>query len=177
VLEDASAGSRVAELLLRRRVSRLAVLHGAPLTQVTKRRVKSFERRSKGLNGDPVWMIQAERLDEEAGYEAMNRLFKCEGRAFDGLYAISDALALGAYRSITEHGFRIPRDISVIGVGDHEMSSFFDPPLSCVGVSHRELAAATARLLFRQLFEQDGLENVFVPFSETIRGSLKTISL
>ncbi len=39
----------------------------------------------------------------------------------------------------------------MIGVGDYDIAPFFDPPLSSVGVSHKELAEQASQLLFRQL--------------------------
>ena len=131
----------------------------------------SFLQRSGELLGRASREVVADKLSETGGYEAMLAFLKL-GAPIDGLYATSDGLALGAYRAIKERGLKIPRDISVIGVGDYEISPFFDPPLSCVGVSHQELAEKASRLLLRQL-EGGGQEpqTVLVPVVETLRAS------
>ena len=90
---------------------------------------------------------------------------------FDALYAVSDALALGAYRAIKEAGLRIPEDVAVIGVGDYQIAPFFDPPLSCVGVSHQELAQQASHLLMKQLEKRGISSAVRVPVVETLRAS------
>lgn len=171
VMEDRSSGARAAQLLLRRKGSRLAVLHGVPLTQTTQHRVDAFVKRSNELTGRAALEIKASTLSEVAGYEAMKKFF-ADGGKCDGLYTVSDSLALGAYRAIREHGLKIPRDISVIGVGDYEIAPFFDPPLASIGVSHRELADQASRLLFKQLFGPSNAERVHAPISEALRESL-----
>ncbi|AHF93156.1 transcriptional regulator [Opitutaceae bacterium TAV5] len=160
VIEPDTCGSRPAEVFAGTRRSRHAVLHGSPLTQITQSRVANFLRRSAELTGTPAVEVVAEQLSEAAGYEAMKSYLKTyekptgrSGRSqrCDSLYAVSDALAMGAYRAIREHGLSIPDDIAVIGVGDYQMSPFFDPPLSCIGVSHAELAELASRQLIRAL--------------------------
>jgi LacI family transcriptional regulator len=171
VVEAPTTGTRPAEILFRGKCRRLAVLHGSPLTQITSARVDAFIRRSAQLAGGAPAEIIAEDLSETAGYEALRAFLKSGGKC-DGLYAVSDALALGAYRAIKERGLSIPDDVAVIGVGDYDIAPFFDPPLSCVGVSHRELAEQASALLLQQLARGAELgRTVLVPLVETLRAS------
>jgi LacI family transcriptional regulator len=171
VVEAPETGSRAAEILIRAKRSRLAVLHGSPLTQTTRARVNGFMHRGAELLGRPAHEVMAGKLSETAGYDAM-RAFLKRGPEIDGLYAVSDALALGAYRALKEHGLKIPQDVAVVGVGDYEISPFFDPPLTSVGVSHQALAEEASRLLLQQL-GGDGAARptVTVPLAETLRAS------
>ncbi len=100
------------------------------------------------------------------------RTFLGSGQRCDSLYAVSDALAMGAYRAIKEAGLRIPKDVAVIGVGDYDLAPFFDPPLSCVGVSHPRLATEASELLFKQLGGAPTDSRVTVPVDESLRDSL-----
>jgi LacI family transcriptional regulator len=171
VIEAPYAGGRAAEILIQRRRSKLVVLHSKSLTQSTQSRVDSFLKRSYELLGLPSREIVARELSESGGYEAMKAYLRDRGQV-DGLYAISDGLALGAYRAIKEEGMEIPRDIAVIGVGDYDIAPFFDPPLSCVGVSHRELAENASGLLLRQLEGRGGESRTMpIPVVETLRAS------
>lgn len=170
VVEEPGSGLRAADLLLRRKAPRLAVLHGSPLTQTTRHRVAGFLDRARQAAA-PVREIEAPQLSESAAYQAVTQFLKTGGRC-NGLYAVSDALALGAYRAIKEHGLNIPRDISVLGVGDYEIAPFFDPPLSAIGPSHKELAAQASRLLFQQLLGTGPRASAFTPLRESLRESL-----
>jgi LacI family transcriptional regulator len=60
----------------------------------------------------------------------------------------------------------------VIGVGDYDIAPFFDPPLSCVGASHRELAEQASTLLLQQLARgSESGRTVSVPLVEALRAS------
>jgi LacI family transcriptional regulator len=171
VVEDESSGVRAAEILFRGGHRRLAVLHGKPLTQTTQVRVDRFIRRATELTGRAPAEIVAGKLSELSGYDAMKEALR-RSTQVDGLYTVSDALALGAYRAVKERGLSIPKDIAVIGTGDYEIAPFFDPPLSSVGVSHLELANHASNLLLRQLGRgaKSG-ETVVVPVVNVVRAS------
>lgn len=170
VIEHQNSGARAAELLTGKKCTSLAVLHGSPLTQTTENRVHSFMRRTLELTGRPAGEVMANKLSEDGGYEAMKRHLAAN-MPCDGLYAVSDALALGAYRAIKERGKKMPQDIAVIGVGDYDIAPFFDPPLSSVGVSHRELAEQASQMLFKQITGQSVPDRTAIPILEVLRAS------
>ncbi|MDR1789088.1 MAG: LacI family transcriptional regulator [Opitutaceae bacterium] len=173
VTEDMAGGAKAADILIRGKSKRLVVLHGSPLTQITKGRVDSFMRRAAETLGCPAVEAVADDLSEDAGYRAVKSLLK-KGSEADGLYAVSDPLALGAYRAIRETGRSIPNGISVVGTGDYDISAFFDPPLTCVGVSHKELAEAAVASLLRQLGRGAAAETgKVVPVRELARASVR----
>jgi len=171
VVEDPEAGGLAGGALIRARRRNLAVLYGTPLTQTTQSRVDSFVRATAGQLGRPPREIVAGRLSEAAAYDAMIRFLDREEK-IDGLYAVTDGMALGAYHAIKEKGFSIPKDIAVVGVGDYEISAFFDPPLSVVGVQRGELGKEAGRLLMRQL-EEPGRPplKVEIPVESVMRAS------
>lgn len=171
VVERPGSGARAAEILVQMNRRRLAVLHGSPLTQITRTRVDDFVRASVRLTGQAPREIVAPQLSEEAAATAMHAMLK-EGGPIDGLYAVTDGEALGAYHAIKQMGLRIPEDIAVIGVGDYDISRFFSPALSCVGISHSELGRTTARLLMRRLRQSSKPEErVEIAFEEHLRAS------
>jgi LacI family transcriptional regulator len=172
VVEDPQSGARSAKLLLQHRRKSLAVLHGNPLTQITRTRVDSFMRHANEALGQTPREIVADKLSEEGGYDAV-KTFLQKRPQVDGIYAVSDALALGAYHAIKEHRLRIPKDMAVVGVGDYAIAPFFDPPLACVGVSHGALADEACAMLTRQLRQSARPdERVTIPVSEVLRDSL-----
>lgn len=171
VVEDPGTGAAAANVLERARRRRLGVLHGTPLTQTTRTRVDSFMGAIAEKSGRSARGIAATDLSEAAAYKAM-LTFLDTGERIDGLYAVTDAMALGAYHAIKERGLRIPQDIAVVGVGDYDISAFFDPPLSVVGVQRNELGREASRLLWRQL-EQAGRPplKVEIPVQTVLRAS------
>lgn len=151
VCEAPNTGGEAAEILVNGiRRKKIAVLHGTPTTQATQTRVDSFIAATVRLLGRPAQVIAARNLSEIGGYEAMSQ-FLNSGERIDGLYCVSDHLALGAYHAIARCRLGIPRDIAVIGTGDHQGSAFYSPPLSWVGASKDLIGEEVSRLLLEQI--------------------------
>ena len=52
----------------------------------------------------------------------------------DALFAANDALAIGALKAIQESGYRVPKDIAVIGFNDSSVAKYVTPALSTIKV-------------------------------------------
>ncbi len=63
------------------------------------------------------------------------------------VFALSDALAYGAYMACAELGLRIPDDVSVAGFDDHPISRLLAPALTTVSWDTARAAAAAAAML------------------------------
>lgn len=59
------------------------------------------------------------------------------------IFAANDLLAFGAMRGLKEMGLRIPKDISIVGYDNAELSQYMSPPLSTVQVSAEKIAKLT----------------------------------
>jgi DNA-binding LacI/PurR family transcriptional regulator len=71
------------------------------------------------------------------GFNAVESLL-AKGVQFDGLFCGSDLVAMGAVRSLTDHGLAVPDDVSVIGYDDTPMAANFVPPLTSIHQNWRE---------------------------------------
>ena len=141
------SGRRAAEILLAAKRRRFVVLTPALLTQSTAERADAFCATVRARAGcDPV-RVTAASFTPMGGAEAL-RAHLAAGRGCDALYAVTDSLVLGAYQAIKDGNRKIPRDIAVVGVGDHEHADFFDPPLTCVGPANDTVAEQVATCLF-----------------------------
>ncbi len=70
-----------------------------------------------------------------------------------GVFAESDEMALGALRTARRCGLRVPRDVSVVGFDDHEMSDLLD--LTTVAQPVREQGVLAATLLLDAIDRRD----------------------
>ena len=61
----------------------------------------------------------------DGGYEATNRLLDLEDPP-TAIFAFSDEMAFGALWAARQRGVRVPEDLSVIGVDDHDVSKLLD---------------------------------------------------
>jgi LacI family transcriptional regulator len=63
------------------------------------------------------------------------------------VFALSDALAYGAYMACADLGLRIPEDVSVAGFDDHPISRLLSPALTTVSWGTGTAAASAAAML------------------------------
>ena len=139
-------GRRAAEILRAAGRKNLVVLTPSLLTQTTADRKDSFCAAAREHSGREPVHIAAGFTPAEAA-DAL-RAHLAAGRGCDGIFAVTDTLAFGAYQAIKQGGRRIPKDIAVIGVDDSEHSAFFDPPLTCVGPVYDTVVEHVVTLLF-----------------------------
>jgi DNA-binding LacI/PurR family transcriptional regulator len=70
------------------------------------------------------------------------------------LFATNDMLALGAMKWLLEHGVSVPRELSVMGFDDIDLSAMYAPSLTTISVDKAGMGREAVRLLDR-LIEQE----------------------
>lgn len=75
--------------------------------------------------------------DFETGYRQMNELFE-KRLDFTAVVAINDFSAMGVIKSISEHGYRIPDDISVVSYDNTYMAEVSMPSLTSIDYNYEE---------------------------------------
>lgn len=88
-----------------------------------------------------------------AGAAAVHELL-ARGVAFDAVFALNDALGLGALRALNEAGLRIPEDVAVIGFDNIDETRFSMPSMSSVDVGSAEIALTAVDLLIERIEEK-----------------------
>jgi LacI family transcriptional regulator len=139
-------GRQAAEVLVRAGRHRLAVLRTPTFGQAPRRRFVSFMAAAQELTGIAPDIVMCNSLQEKAGFDAMQHYLK-GAPGCDGLFAVTDSLAIGAYHAIKRAGRRIPEDIAAVGVGDNPASVFIDPPLTSFEVAEEAQNQAAVQML------------------------------
>ena len=81
------------------------------------------------------------------GYLTTKALLE-RGEEFTALYAVADALAIGAARALYEAGYKIPGDISLAGYDGIDMVNYMCPSLTTMRQPIEDMAKDTTKLLF-----------------------------
>ncbi len=63
------------------------------------------------------------------------------------LFAANDIIAIGACKALTEAGYRIPEDVSIIGFDDMSLCELCSPPLTTIHVYNDQLGAVAVKRL------------------------------
>ncbi|MGE5495904.1 MAG: LacI family DNA-binding transcriptional regulator [Burkholderiales bacterium] len=89
-------------------------------------------------------------------YMDMKKLLESGAYVPEGaVLAGNDSIAIGAVRAIQEAGYKVPEDISVIGVDDIPYSSMMVPPLTTMRISRTVMGNLTVSLLRERMKHPD----------------------
>lgn len=90
------------------------------------------------------------KLSHEGGYQGALHLINAKAD-ITAVFCANDNTAIGAIRAFREHGYRIPDDISVIGVDDIETAQYLSPMLTTVHIPLEEMGRMTAKILIDRI--------------------------
>lgn len=99
-----------------------------------------------GLPYDPALVAEAGLWHRSTGSEAMGRLLD-DGVEVDGVFALNDALALGALHALHTRRIDVPGTVAVIGFDDVDDASYSTPTLSSVDPGREQIAQTAVDLL------------------------------
>ncbi|WP_026423696.1 LacI family DNA-binding transcriptional regulator [Actinokineospora inagensis] len=129
------------------------------------------------LNGWQAGMVETADMiayadfSVEGGARAMAELLQ-KYPDVDGVFAAADIIAVGALRTLAEHGKRIPDDIALVGFDDSVLATTTAPQLTTVRQDVEELGRTTTQHLLAQLAGEQPLpSSVLLPTKLVQRSS------
>lgn len=124
-----------------------------------------------GLPVEDKWILNCE-WDEDICAAQIDTLCKTNDYP-TAFFAGSDLMAIIAINCLFNNGIKVPRDVSVIGLSDIEMSKYSNPPLTTMHVPTEEIGIVAADLLLARINGYDLLpQKIILPTSLMLRGSV-----
>jgi DNA-binding LacI/PurR family transcriptional regulator len=111
---------------------------------------------------------------EESGYRAARELLSRK-QPFDGIFAASDLIALGAMHALRDLGVSIPAEVAVVGFDDIPAASLANPPLTTVMQDTRRAGEALVDTLLKLIGDEPATGTVF-PAPLVVRQSCGTLT-
>jgi DNA-binding LacI/PurR family transcriptional regulator len=180
-IDDLAVGRLATEHLLSLGHRRIAHIGGDPMeplnfnAPVDRRAGWSSALRATGIEPDATFDVPG-YFTVEGGQAAMRQLLALEDPP-TAVFAGSDEMAFGALAALREASRSAPRDVSVIGVDDHELAAAVG--LTTVRQPVVEQGRTAARLLLEALSPGSGAshvsEHVLLPVELVERCSTATV--
>lgn len=122
-----------------------------PLQMDPRQRTFQQYLTAKGLYQERF--VAVGEFSTESGYQLMEQLIQGLGNELPtAFFMASDALAVGALRSLQEHQIAIPDRVSIISFNDTSIARYVFPALSTVTVYTEEMGKQAIQML-RQIFQ------------------------
>ena len=130
--------------------------------------------RRSGISFDPELDYETARFNYLDGYRATQTLLS-RSRRFTALFAMSDAMAIGAIRALRDAGLRVPEDVSVMGLDGLTIGEYTTPRLSTVAQPVDSLAERSLALLHASMQENAAPRHEIVPVTLWMRESVRKV--
>lgn len=175
---DVEAAREVVEYLFSRGHRRIGIVGGnRALSQVSGRRLHGAEEalRAHGIELDYERDYEPCHFSMEEGYDAMVRLIM-RSPDLTAVFALGDAIALGAMRAVFDMGLSIPGDLSLVGFDGVNSSQFSIPRLTTIRQDTRLIATRSVETLLASFAGEAKPVREMVPFQLLKRESVRALS-
>jgi DNA-binding LacI/PurR family transcriptional regulator len=176
-LDDESAARLAAAHLLQAGHRRIAMVTGPGSEDCVQDRCAGFSAAlaAAGVSLPEAWVLLGD-WSATAGYEAMMHLHR-SGNLPTAIFAQNDRIAIGVMRAARDVGLSVPENLSVVGVDDMPLASYFDPPLTTIRQDMGAIGREATGLLLHGLEEPGAARrHIRLPAELVIRGSTAPIS-
>ena len=171
-------GARAATAhLLHNGCRNVVIIDGAPTGEVdmSSLRMNGYLQAlaDAGLEPDPALTVHLDEFTMRGGAEAA-RALAAAGPKFDGIFCVTDSVAIGVLRGLADAGIAVPGQVKVIGFDGIEEGKYTVPSLSSVAPDHRAMARTAVNRLVRRIAgdAEEGAAREFVsPFTIAARES------
>jgi DNA-binding LacI/PurR family transcriptional regulator len=99
-----------------------------------------------GIPFDPAMVINVEKFTMQSGAQIARELAR-SGIDFDGIFCVTDTIAVGVLRGLADAGVAVPGSVKVIGFDNIAEGEFTVPSLSSIDPDHSLMARTAVRLL------------------------------
>lgn len=154
----------VVDMMAKKGYRRIAFLSESARLRNLNDRYEGYKEglRRNGLEFDPTLVHISEELEMnnlQRGYSYIRNVFENAEKSElpDSIFATTDLLAIGAIRALKEAGYRVPRDIGVVGFDNINMADFVEPKLTTVE-QDKELMGREAWRIMKLTLDKKGKE-------------------
>ncbi len=172
IINDRGAAYAATKHLIDSGCKKIAHFRGALLPQNSIDRFLGYKKalEDHGIPFDSSLVYRCDRVDYENGITAAKQLLE-DHDDVDGIFTITDLVAIGAISVFNERGIRVPEDISIMGFSNWFISSAITPSLSTIDQPGYEMGKTTFKSLHSEMKAKRD-EKPFEPVTKVLKTAL-----
>lgn len=152
-IDDFNSAFYAVEELIKHKNKHIGYIGGTSKKSVFNQRyhgfVEAHNSLQKSFSDEHVLNCKSYHQEHEF-YEVFNFLSKLK-KMPDAFFCSTDNYAILCIKSLTKLGYKVPKDIEVIGFGNLHYSSMFIPELTCVSQPSFKMGEKVAELLLNKI--------------------------
>lgn len=170
MIDDFRESYRIVDYLCKLGHRRIAIISVPENSQnIGKTRLYGYKKalEDNGIPFDPALVCYKDLDDRDFfsmkyGYEVSKELLQ-SGLNFSAIFAVSDAIAVGACKAIFDAGMRVPEDYSVAGYDGLDIAYYYNPSITTIRQPVEEIAKESMRILLEKISgdEEMGMHKIF----------------
>lgn len=159
-------------LMIQKGRKHIGIICGHEHAMVTNERKIGYQAALtfSGIEYDPNLVVIAD-FDYDKAYEMTKKLIE-NNPHIDGLFCVSDVMAMGSLKAINDLGKRVPDDIALFGFDGIALTEFSTPPISTIKQFNKKKGMAAAKLLYEILHHTNEENTVVIPCEILVRESV-----
>jgi LacI family transcriptional regulator len=150
---------------------KIAYISGPKISHDNEMRFEGYKRalEEHGIPYEAKWNIFG-HFTREGGYHATKTLI-VQGDLPTAIFFANDEMAVGGMKALEEKGIEVPKEISIIGFDDIQITEYVNPPLTTVRQPKYEMGTLAAHLLFQSMEQPLAQRDYKLPTELIIRKS------
>lgn len=172
VINDQKAAMEAVQHLINKGCKKIAHIRGPINPQNAIDRFLGYKKvlEKNGIPFDSSLVYTCKNVTFEEGMDFAKQIHE-QHPDVDGIFVITDLVAVGVLTYFNENGINIPKDVAVIGFSNWFMSQVITPKLSSVDQPSYEMGVAAFDLLLEEMIaRKDGI--VFTPRTIELKTSI-----
>lgn len=151
LIDNVSGAKQATQHLIEHGHKRIAVIHGPVTSTPGRQRLEGFQQTMKDEQLTvPREFVRDGGFTQNGGLTAMNALLELDEPP-TAVLVCNNLMTIGALLAMKKKAIRIPKDISVIGFDEMEISLLLDPPLTVVSRPMEQQGKLAAEMLINGL--------------------------
>jgi LacI family transcriptional regulator len=163
IINDQKAASDAVQHLIDNGCKKIAHIRGPENPQNSIDRFLGYKKtlEKNGISFDSKLVYTCESVTFEEGFEFAKQIVK-DHPDIDGIFAITDLVAVGVLSYLNESNIAVPGEIALIGFSNWFMAQVMSPKLSTIDQPSYDMGVAAFSLLLEEMIcRKDG--SVFTP--------------
>ncbi|WND03106.1 LacI family DNA-binding transcriptional regulator [Temperatibacter marinus] len=175
LIDDRRAAAEMTDHLIDLGHKKIAFIKGDPAHGAGKLRYNGFVDAMKKSN----LPIESDLIEEgmftfDSGIRAAENYLNLDPMP-TAIFSANDEMASGVMQKLSEKGYHIPKDISVVGFDDTPISRQIWPPMTTVHQPVRSMGRLACEILLHAVNNREGERTLEIPFNMEFRKSSGTL--